>query len=104
MPFKGSTSDFDPTRPSSAAFQGSPLSRPQNTIAFASDFGVKGRARWPKSPIRAPRAIAILEKRLSIQIEERRGSKMDSFTFAADLKGTRATSLSPESKCLFLLY
>jgi predicted permease len=38
-------SGFGPTRISSAAFQGSPLSRPKNTIAFAPDFGVRGRAR-----------------------------------------------------------
>src|SRR5712671_6157002 len=38
-----SFSGFDPARTSSAAFQGSPLSRPKNTIAFAPDFGVRGR-------------------------------------------------------------
>jgi hypothetical protein len=41
-----------------------------------------------QSPIRAPR-YAILEERLSIQIKERRGSKMDSFTVAPELRGTK---------------
>jgi len=42
---KAQSVEIDPTRTSSAAFQGSPLSRPKNTIAFAPDFGVRGRAR-----------------------------------------------------------
>ena len=46
----------DPTRTSSAASKESPLSRPKNTIAFAPDFGARGRARCPKSPC-APRAM-----------------------------------------------
>ena len=62
-------SHFGSDRPNAdiqcTAFQGSPLSRPKNTIAFTPDFGVRLRARWPKSPIRAAR-YATLEKRLSI--------------------------------------
>jgi hypothetical protein len=49
---------------------------------------LQNQNRLPKSPIRAAR-YATLEKRLSIQIEERRGSKMDSFTVAPELKGTK---------------
>src|SRR5204863_7143871 len=48
---------FDPTRTSSAAFQGSPLSRPKNTIAFCSGLRSEGAGEMTQKVPYAPRAM-----------------------------------------------
>src|SRR5258708_35601595 len=67
-----SFSGFDPTRTSSAAFQGSPLSRPKNTIAFAADFGVRGGRDDPKKS-HTRRALCDLRKALEYPNRGKKG-------------------------------